>query len=234
MWNISHDSYDAALERVLRRVDQTIDDVGDRYPVFADSPDGRWTTSRRGSWVPGFWVGMLWLRAHCTREPAAVELARRWCRRLADRLTDNTGTRAMTFWHGAALGTILFGDADAEQLAVQGAAALADSFDPTLGIIAAGDAFDPADRSGMNSHVFAATSQAVRAYLEEQALPERLATLGKPLLVIFGEDDRRWRSSSAAEYRARCCRYSATYVDPVVSPQARATATRLVPRTAGS
>ena len=55
---------------------------------------------------------------------------------------------------------------------------------------------------GMDLYVFAATSQAVRAYLEEQALPERLATLGKPLLVIFGEDDRRWRSSSAAGYRA--------------------------------
>jgi pimeloyl-ACP methyl ester carboxylesterase len=55
---------------------------------------------------------------------------------------------------------------------------------------------------GMDLHVFAATSQAVRAYLEEQALPERLATVGKPLLVIFGEDDRRWRSSSAAGYRA--------------------------------
>jgi pimeloyl-ACP methyl ester carboxylesterase len=54
----------------------------------------------------------------------------------------------------------------------------------------------------MNLRVYAATSQAVRAYLEEQALPQRLATLGKPLLVIFGEDDRRWRPSSAAEYRA--------------------------------
>jgi len=55
---------------------------------------------------------------------------------------------------------------------------------------------------GMNLRVYAATSQAVRAYLDEQALPQRLATLGKPLLVIFGEDDRRWRASSAAEYRA--------------------------------
>jgi pimeloyl-ACP methyl ester carboxylesterase len=54
----------------------------------------------------------------------------------------------------------------------------------------------------MDLHVFAATSQAVRAYLEEQGLPERLATVGKPLLVIFGQDDRRWRSSSAAAYRA--------------------------------
>ena len=54
----------------------------------------------------------------------------------------------------------------------------------------------------MDFHVFAATSQAVRAYLDEQALPERLAALGKPLLVIFGEDDRRWHPSSAADYRA--------------------------------
>jgi pimeloyl-ACP methyl ester carboxylesterase len=42
----------------------------------------------------------------------------------------------------------------------------------------------------------------IRTMPREQALPERLATLSKPLLVIFGEDDRRWRSSSAAEYRA--------------------------------
>jgi pimeloyl-ACP methyl ester carboxylesterase len=54
----------------------------------------------------------------------------------------------------------------------------------------------------MNLRVYATTAQAVRTYLEERALPERLAALGKPLLVIFGEDDRRWRSSSAAEYRA--------------------------------
>ena len=46
------------------------------------------------------------------------------------------------------------------------------------------------------------TTQASRDYVREQALPDRLAPLGKPLLVIFGEEDRRWRSSSAADYRA--------------------------------
>ncbi|MFJ7631574.1 alpha/beta fold hydrolase [Streptomyces sp. NPDC097595] len=54
----------------------------------------------------------------------------------------------------------------------------------------------------MTPHSFAATMRATRAYLEERALPERLAVPGKPLLVLFGEDDRRWRSSSAADYRA--------------------------------
>ncbi|PXX60234.1 pimeloyl-ACP methyl ester carboxylesterase [Nocardia tenerifensis] len=50
--------------------------------------------------------------------------------------------------------------------------------------------------------VFAAASQANSAYLEERSLPERLAPLGKPLLVIFGEDDSRWRPSAAVEYHA--------------------------------
>ncbi|MGJ5894178.1 alpha/beta fold hydrolase [Streptomyces niveiscabiei] len=52
----------------------------------------------------------------------------------------------------------------------------------------------------MTLHTLTATMQATRAYLAERPLPDRLAPLGKPLLVLFGEDDRRWRSSSAAEY----------------------------------
>jgi pimeloyl-ACP methyl ester carboxylesterase len=54
----------------------------------------------------------------------------------------------------------------------------------------------------MTFHSLTATTQASRDYVKEQALPDRLAALGKPLLVIFGEQDRRWRSSSAADYRA--------------------------------
>ncbi|MEU7138742.1 alpha/beta hydrolase [Nocardia sp. NPDC046473] len=50
--------------------------------------------------------------------------------------------------------------------------------------------------------VFAVASQANCAYLDERSLPERLAPLGKPLLVIFGENDSRWRPSAAVEYRA--------------------------------
>jgi pimeloyl-ACP methyl ester carboxylesterase len=58
------------------------------------------------------------------------------------------------------------------------------------------------DVRGMTHHSFTATMRATRDYLEQQALPDRLTALGPPLLVIFGEDDRRWRSSSAADYRA--------------------------------
>ena len=58
------------------------------------------------------------------------------------------------------------------------------------------------DVRGMTYHTFTTTMQASRPYIEQQALPDRLAPLGKPLLVIYGEDDRRWRSSYAADYHA--------------------------------
>ncbi|NUW40851.1 alpha/beta fold hydrolase [Nonomuraea rhodomycinica] len=53
---------------------------------------------------------------------------------------------------------------------------------------------------GMSFGTFAATMRAPLPYLEQRSLPDRLKVLGKPLLVIFGADDRRWRSSSAADY----------------------------------
>ena len=48
---------------------------------------------------------------------------------------------------------------------------------------------------------FAGAMRASTDYLAERNLPDRLTPLGLPLLVIFGADDGRWRSSSAAEYR---------------------------------
>lgn len=52
----------------------------------------------------------------------------------------------------------------------------------------------------IDPRVFAAASLANLAYLEQRSLPERLAPLGKPLLVVFGADDTRWRPSCAGEY----------------------------------
>ncbi|MHB1593945.1 MAG: alpha/beta fold hydrolase [Streptosporangiaceae bacterium] len=40
------------------------------------------------------------------------------------------------------------------------------------------------------------------SYLGQRSLPDRLTGLGIPLLVIFGADDQRWRSSLASAYQA--------------------------------
>jgi pimeloyl-ACP methyl ester carboxylesterase len=58
------------------------------------------------------------------------------------------------------------------------------------------------DVRGMPYHALTAASRATDDYLKQRPLPDRLTALGKPLLVIFGEQDQRWRSSSAALYRA--------------------------------
>jgi pimeloyl-ACP methyl ester carboxylesterase len=58
------------------------------------------------------------------------------------------------------------------------------------------------DARGTTYHALTATSRASDDYLKQRPLPDRLTALGKPLLVIFGEQDQRWRSSSAALYRA--------------------------------
>lgn len=55
---------------------------------------------------------------------------------------------------------------------------------------------------GMTYHAVTAAMQASAAYLTQQPLPDRLVALDKPLQVIFGDQDRRWRPSSAADYRA--------------------------------
>jgi pimeloyl-ACP methyl ester carboxylesterase len=43
---------------------------------------------------------------------------------------------------------------------------------------------------------------AYTAYLGQRSLADRLAGSGRPLLVLFGTDDTRWRPATAAGYRA--------------------------------
>ncbi|MER7442835.1 alpha/beta fold hydrolase [Micromonospora avicenniae] len=57
------------------------------------------------------------------------------------------------------------------------------------------------DVRAMTYHALTTTSRAADDYLTQGPLPDRLAPLGKPLLVIFGTEDQRWRPSSADDYR---------------------------------
>ena len=54
---------------------------------------------------------------------------------------------------------------------------------------------------GMTHRALAGTARGSLDYLRQRSLPGRLATLGLPVLVIFGTEDARYPSSSAAAYR---------------------------------
>lgn len=55
---------------------------------------------------------------------------------------------------------------------------------------------------GMTHRDFVGAMRGPLSYLGQRSLPDRLTGLGIPLLVIFGADDRRWRSSLASGYQA--------------------------------
>jgi pimeloyl-ACP methyl ester carboxylesterase len=55
---------------------------------------------------------------------------------------------------------------------------------------------------GMSHRALSATSRASDDYLRQRSMPDRLTALGLPVQVIFGTDDKRWRSSAAAAYQA--------------------------------
>ena len=54
---------------------------------------------------------------------------------------------------------------------------------------------------GMTHRALAGTARGSVDYMRQQSLPDRLAALGVPVLVIFGTEDTRYPSSSAAAYR---------------------------------
>ena len=53
---------------------------------------------------------------------------------------------------------------------------------------------------GMTHRSFVEAMRAPLDYLAQRSLPDRLTELGVPVLVVFGTDDQRWRSSSAVAY----------------------------------
>jgi pimeloyl-ACP methyl ester carboxylesterase len=53
---------------------------------------------------------------------------------------------------------------------------------------------------GMTHRALAGTARGSLDYMRQQSLPDRLAALGIPVLVIFGAEDARYPSSSAAAY----------------------------------
>ncbi|MER7012258.1 alpha/beta fold hydrolase [Saccharopolyspora sp. NPDC000359] len=57
------------------------------------------------------------------------------------------------------------------------------------------------DVRGMTYRSLTATDEAVDAFLAERPLPDRLAALDLPTLVVFGAQDRRWQPASAQDYR---------------------------------
>ncbi|MFY1694708.1 hypothetical protein [Solwaraspora sp. WMMA2101] len=165
----------AALDAMLGRLPRIHAAVGDRFPLYADPATGEWTSTRRGSWTGGFWAGLHWLSLAVHPDTLAREQASTVTGRLSARAGDDTVTRAMTFWYGAAAtGGRLCRDPAADQVAAVGARALAASFEPGYGVFPVGTAFGgpPQPRIGIDA---LAAVVALMCWADEPSGDRRLA-----------------------------------------------------------
>src|SRR5947208_6772800 len=125
---MSATDWDAALQRMLGRIVATGGQVTDGFPHYGDPATGRWTTSPAGDWTGGFWNGLCWLAAHATGKDPYREWALAWTERLRSRATSDTVFRGFLFYYGALLGAVLLGDSRAREMALEGAAGWARSY----------------------------------------------------------------------------------------------------------
>lgn len=138
------------IESMLRRIDSTLDQVGEGFPHFADPKDGVWTRTPGGDWTGGFWCGMLWLAALRTGQERYRTHARNWAVRLWPRVASKSVFKGFLFWYGAELGARLCGDETARALAGEGALGLREMYNESAQLIPLGTEAEEASHVGSN------------------------------------------------------------------------------------
>src|SRR5262245_62134052 len=131
-------AWDSAIDRMLGRVQETVKQLGDGWPHWADPETGRWTTTPDGDWTGGYWIGMLWLAAATTGDPRYRALATPRAARLRAKVDGQTVFKSFPVYYGAALGAILHDEPEAKAIAVETARSLAGLYSPTLELIPLG------------------------------------------------------------------------------------------------
>ncbi|SED44308.1 unsaturated chondroitin disaccharide hydrolase [Streptomyces sp. 2224.1] len=130
-----------ALASLLERVSVTADEVGPRFPLYADADSGSWKSTSRGSWTGGFWAGLLWWRALSSGAPAHRAAASDCTQRLRYWVRQDTATRGLVLWYGTALAAGPGGDEAAVRLREEAARACLAAYDGEWGLVPWGDAF---------------------------------------------------------------------------------------------
>jgi unsaturated chondroitin disaccharide hydrolase len=130
--------WNEAISRIRKRMTDTRESVGKEYPHWADQQTGKWTTTVDGDWTGGYWAGMHWLCARYTGEEHYRTQAAALAQGLKKRIAVETVFKSFPFYFGAALGSILFEERAAKELALAAARSLASMYNPALKLIPLG------------------------------------------------------------------------------------------------
>jgi unsaturated chondroitin disaccharide hydrolase len=140
--------WQAAMQRVISRIDTTIDMRLDGFPHYADPATGEWTTTPEGFWTGGFWIGELWLAGAVTQQKSYSDEAKRWLAKLEARIESRTVFRGFLFYYGAVVGALLHREPLAERFASLASASLLKQYDRTAGLIPLGSEAEEAHAVG--------------------------------------------------------------------------------------
>ncbi|MET4518413.1 hypothetical protein [Bradyrhizobium sp. I1.7.5] len=146
---MSSNDFFAARERMLTRIAQTRDASTAGLPHWARADDGKWTFTSDGDWTGGAFVGELWLAHLADPQRFPISDAHAGLARMLPRAQRRTAFKGFGFYHGAALGSILFGDQMARDAALTAARSLEQMFDPKLGLIPLGQDAEEASAVGI-------------------------------------------------------------------------------------
>ncbi|WP_228533698.1 hypothetical protein [Nocardia sp. BSTN01] len=182
------------------RIAETEASVGERFPLYADPETGAWVSTRRGSWVAGFWVGQLWLRARLSDSGADRAAAEAAVSRLQPAAELDTVTRGLLFWYGSAAGTRLGISETGAALAQEAARQLAATFDTEAGILPWGTGFGDPSRPPVGRVDGLAGAVPLLAWAGESVIAERFL---RTLLVRLRSSPRvipAWEFSAGQWY----------------------------------
>ena len=132
---------DACVETTRRNLGHL-----DGFPYWTEQ--GRWLTEQRGRWTGGHWLGIIWMAYLRTRDPALLEAAYAWSRRLEPRKTDiTTHDMGFLFYPSFVRGYRITGDPYFRDVALTAAESLTTRFNPVGGYLQAwDDTVNPANR----------------------------------------------------------------------------------------
>jgi unsaturated chondroitin disaccharide hydrolase len=133
-----HPDWNEAIDRVMARLADTAARVGDRFPHWADTETGAWTTTADGDWTGGYYVGMHWLAHYASPDPAVEARAHRMAERLSGRIAAETVFKSFPLYYGAVLGALLGDRPQLRDIALACARSLLGMYDPVLKLIPLG------------------------------------------------------------------------------------------------
>lgn len=196
--------WEEAIARMMRRIENTAQQVGDAYPHWADPESGTWTTTSNGDWTGGYWLGMLWLASRSNGGERFRDLAERGCERLEPRVSADTAFKAATFYYGAGLGSLLTGSHRARTLGLAAARDLKQRYNHHLGLVPLGaNAEEGADvgatASSVDSLVVSLLLFWAARTLDDRAMREVAANHTDKVLTVHQREDGSFIQSSSLD-----------------------------------